>query len=846
MKRSVVIRIGLCLLCLLMILTAFAGCRKKKTEEPTGKEQKRPTNDVEEEETLPENAYDLTAYNVVYTPSENGTSILAGMAQTLADRLSALTALNVTPRTPSNLTSNPDALEILIGKIDARQESVDAYNSIEGTGFIIRATENKICVVGSDHLCTIWALQYFLDNCVPATLTTPVAIVEPTKKDQRDMISVADFNGGVLPIVYSSDIWARSDHADPYFRSLYSDRDMRAYPVKIAEQVVQKLAFQTNAYEDRFTTKNDADAAAGGEFLIGVTDRAVNRTFLENLSGSEYGFFAGEGSCALTAWSDIGLSSACAILFNDLIKEAAYRDSDRRPYLAFPDGFYLKGVYSERWVVDFPNPEGEGISLYNTMDVGEDCLQFLYRGEGVSAEAFDAYKERLVQSGYTVLTQNQMAENKFATLVSEEAGVMLSVAFDAFAHKDEYDYNANPVFDNDTEDNYDYDFMYRKCLRIVSCPTANGKVAVPDDDVLRRPVSPTNPNAWTWEKVTENAITAIETISVGSGYIITLEDGRFIVIDGGGNTSDNGGSTPSLYTLLSKCYYNVYGREPDETHRIPIAAWIITHSHGDHYGAACSFLGTYGKTNVRLEYLIGNWPASNDAYSINSADNGYMSTTGISGVLAACPEARFLKVHTGQTYYFANIRIDVLMTTEDHNPFRVDNSNDTNTVLRFSVYTRPTDSNPYKIIWLGDANRQQSRWMCAMYGNYLRADMVSIGHHGNVGCDIELYDTIMPTVAWFSHNNSVHYTYLRATANTRPRRVDQALFGKLVSGDAMSAHTYLQYLYFCGNDTSGTDHITLPFVTGRPDFAHVRDTLTGSAISYQTDREKRALAYKLY
>ena len=378
MKRSIAIRIGACLLCLLMITALFSGCRNKKAGDPTGKTQKRPTGDVdEEEETLPENAYDLTAYSVVYTPSEHETNILAGMAKTLADRLTALTGLKVTPRTPGNLTSSPDALEILIGKIDARQESVDAYNSIEGVGFTIRATENKICVVGSDHLCTIWAMQYFLDNCVPDTLETPVAIVEPTKKDQRDMITVADFNGGALPIVYSSHIWARVDHADSFFRSLYSKYDMRDYPVKIAEQVVQKLAYQTSADKSRFTTQSDATAAAG-EFLIGVTDRALERPLLESLSGSEYGFFAGKdgdgnGTAVLTSWSDIGLSSALN-MFTGLIKEATYRNADGRPYIAFPDGFKVTGIYSENWVVDFPKPEGEGISLYNTSDTGEDCL----------------------------------------------------------------------------------------------------------------------------------------------------------------------------------------------------------------------------------------------------------------------------------------------------------------------------------------------------------------------------------------------------------------------------------------------------------------------------------------
>ena len=772
------------------------------------------------------------AYNVVYVPSEKNTTLLAGMSQTLAARLTALTGRNYTVTDTSHMSADPDTPEILIGKIDARQASVDAYNSIQGTGYTISVSGNKICVVGSDYLCTIWALQVFLDNCITETLTTPIMTIDTVKIDNREMITVADNTGGKMPLVYSADCWERADHADPYFRS--STFDLRSYPVKIAEKVIGTLTARMGAGTYAFSKKNDAAAAAGGEFLIGATSRAAGRSFLADLSGSEYGFFAGGGSVALASWSDIGLYPACEVLFEQLSKEAVFSDGTGT-YVAFPDGFKVKGVYSENWVVDFPKPEGANISLYNTMDVGEDCLQFLYRGAGVSADAFDAYKAALLAAGYRVLTENTMAENKFATLINDAAGVMLSVAYDSFAHKDEYDYNANPVFDDDTEDNYDYDLRFQKCLRVISCSTSNPKVAVPGSDILTKPAS--------WTKVTETAVTAIEVVYVGSGYVITLEDGRFIVIDGGASVS---GALSSLYTLLCKLYHNIYGREPDATHRIPIAAWIITHSHADHYGAACAFLETYGKSTVRLEYLIGNWPAANEAYLLGNTDNNYMANTGISRILKACPGAQFLKVHTGQTYYFANIKIDVLMTTEDHNPFRVDNSNDTSSVLRFGVYASPTDTAPYTMTWLGDANRQQSRWLCAMYGSDLKTDMVSIGHHGNVGCDIELYDTMKPSVAWFAHNSSVFSTYLSTTANTRPRRVDQALFGKAVAGDVLPVRTYLQYLFFSGNDTGGTDHITLPFVNGRPDFAHAKFTLTGNAITYRTSRNVRDYAYKLY
>ena len=841
MKRST--RIGICLLCLLLAMSILAGCKKNTENGQTGT-QKRPTDG---EEVAPETPEEQTAgpaaYDVVYVPSENDTTILATMAETLAARLTALTGLTCRAKDVAHISSDPDAHEILIGKVSAREESVNAYNSIAGTGYTISESGNKICVVGSDHLCTIWALQVFLDEYITDSATAPVAPVgQAVKVDNRETVTVADaVNGGLLPIVYGSDSWASTEHADPYFRSLYGSSDMRSYPVKIAGKVFERLKALTAGYDYQFEQKSDATAAAGGEFLVGITNRAVGRAFLSELKGNECGFFVGGGSVALASFSDIALSVAYDGLFNDLIKEASKVENGVYR-LSFPDGFKVKKTYNENWVVDFPKPEGEGISLYNTMDDSEDCLQYLYRGEGVGHEAFDAYVSRLTQSGYTILTQNTMAENKFATLVNNAAGVMLSVAYDAFAHKGEYNYNENPVFDDDDEDNYDYNAMYQKCLRVVSCSTSNPKVTVPGSDVLTKPTS--------WNKVTDTSITAVEVMYVGYGYLIVLEDGRFIMLDGGGiPDSSKGGATAAnsaLYALMKSRYRAIYGTDPTEEQPIVIAAWVITHSHGDHYGVPCSFLDTYGKSTVQLQYLVGNWPASNAGYTLNGTDNGYMTKTGINRILTACPSARFLKVHTGQTYYFANIKIDVLMTPEDHNPFHIDNSNDANSVLRFCAYSSPTDDEPYKMIWLGDSNRQQSRWLCAMYGDFLRTDMVSLGHHGNVGCDIELYDTMQPTVAWFPHNSSVFNTYLSPTANTRPRRVDQAVFGKSVTGDIRPARTYLRYLFFSGNDTGGTDHIMLPFVNGRPDFENAVNLGTGNTITYRTTRTTRDLAYKLW
>ena len=190
---------------------------------------------------------------------------------------------------------------------------------------------------------------------------------------------------------------------------------------------------------------------------------------------------------------------------------------------------------------------------------------------------------------------------------------------------------------------------------------------------------------------------------------------------------------------------------------------------------------------------------------------------------------QFVKVHTGQKFYLANAEIEVLATWEDLNPWVINDGNETNTVLRFTM-TNKDGGTPVTQLWTGDAQRWLSRYLCAMYGAYLESDMVSVGHHGNVGCEIDLYDTVKATTVWWPHNAKAVRNYLKPS-NVKvgfQYEVDQYLCNNISS---------VQYIFASGQiegSAGVNNYTTLKLTVNGPDYDNIYDLLTGERLEYTT------------
>jgi len=686
----------------------FVSCRpSNEPDAQTTSQQTTAGEPVQNQEEDP--GVDLATYSVVYAQSE-----LNSLKATVSEHLA---------RGIGNIAFSSDEAaaaekEILVGETN-RPESASAKALLDGSGFVISVINNKIAIVGSDDIQTIRAVNYFTEKYLDTNAKISCSESVVVKADAPD-VTLSD----AYTFVFSSKL----DNTPGNTLGTNTNKNARNYPCVAVDKLITYMEIvpknRKRATDDKVTEL---------EVLIGEVDREAYSDFVATLAENEYGILIKGGKIILAGHNDLALEK-CVSSFKALLDLAKNETA-----WAFYEGFYIKGIANADWVIDFTRPSGEGISLYNTMDSNDDSLQFLYTGTGVNAAAFDTYCAQLISEGYTVLTENTIENSKFKTLVNNYKGITLYVAYNDFKYESHY------VVD----DKYSVD--YEKCIRIVSAKLTS--VDLPDEEILTE-----NPE---YVKVANSTLSTygLTHKSVGMCYVIRLEDGSFIIFDGG--YLSRGIEHMDLWNLLTELHTEAYGSAPSEENPIRIAAWVITHSHSDHYYVLKAFVRKYGPNpTLKFERLIGNFPSGN-VLQVTGGRNSSIRDMGLEETIPTFQGQvtggfDYIKVHAGQTFYFANVKMEVLMTYEDHNPVSIQGENDTCTIVRLTIATTDEQKgattsaaeavNSVSAMFLGDAQRYQSRYLCSMYGDYLRSDMVQLAHHGNIGCEIPIYDAIQASV----------------------------------------------------------------------------------------------------
>jgi hypothetical protein len=690
---------------------------------------------------------DLSDCAVVYDASAHDAAYLASV-RALGDALTRYTGKTVPVRPYSDTDDSGATCEIVISCREL-PEVQEAQLQLSGNGFLIKESAGRVVILGTNDLQTMRAVQYFADVCVPATGNGAALEISASMQARNTVQSVIGTQGSFLPeLVYSREL--DNDPAHKHVSS--STSDSRDYPCVAAENLAKELAAIFEVKPGALCVRTD-HTYTPYELLIGsFPDRPEVEAFRSTLDGHEYGILVHDGQVILTAHNDVALGE-CIAHFKQLLLSAEYTDQNGKRTYAFPEGFCIRVPLENDWVTDFPRPTGEGIKLHNTQYNNDNSLQYYYTGAGVNADTYRNYCDQLLAAGYRLLCENSIEGSLFKTFVNDAAGTTLYVAYNDYKY--EADYVKNDEFHTDFE----------KCIRVITAPL--GSVTLPDAGLL-------TPEP-TYGKVADSTITQMPYTgkAVGMGYVIRLEDGRFIVIDGGGVV---GSEADMIWNVLSELYRDAYGTEPTSLAPVVIAAWINTHSHWDHYYAFQRMLKDYGKTGLlRMEYMLGNFPEASAIYAVTGSTLQMGKPTTIPTMQGNVTGGfKYVKVHTGQKFYLANAELEILMTYEDHNPRRICNSNDTCTIVRFTFTNKDAAAGaaPTTAIFLADAFRFQSRYLCAMYGSYLRSDIVQLAHHGNIGCEKEVYEAISATTVLFPHNYGSFSNYTAGKSSTWNFKVD--------------------------------------------------------------------------
>ena len=223
----------------------------------------------------------------------------------------------------------------------------------------------------------------------------------------------------------------------------------------------------------------------------------------------------------------------------------------------------------------------------------------------------------------------------------------------------------------------------------------------------------------------------------GMGYITRLADGSFIVHDGG-------------QAHCAEDLWNALFEQCDGAEEILIRAWIITHGHGDHYPAFQTIANEYNLDSVRLETVMISPVETSGAY--------LTSDTGIIADVARFEGAKICYVHTGMTFRFCNVKVEILFTGDElwiAEPYRdevlgeAQNQNNASIISR--IYT-----DEYSAIFLGDASEEAGLRLALYYGDYLKSDMCQVAHHGVEDFPLIAYRFIKAAVLWFPCNSALY------------------------------------------------------------------------------------------
>ena len=567
--------------------------------------------------------------------------------------------------------------EILVGMTN-RQNSTDTYKKITGRSYVVATDGQKIIITAYNSDLLSLAINYFSDTYLKATEGTTL-LISPSScyiSDPEPATEIVKNGAAVYSVVRAEDA---SYNITECAKGLYS--------------TISQLTGTTVTITTDFLKKDELPDSESFEILVGDTNRPETQEVKTSLKANEYAIRKIGNKIVIVGVSDSGTSKA-KDAFLDIVYASLGQTVDGKSDLLIKDDVYKSDIGNTAWLLNIPEYDA---AFSGIADVSNDAYELLY--SDTSAEKLEQYCEKLTESGYTLYNRREVNGNLYCS-----------------------------YYKTNTELVYAYYTARDSSVRIIVSPYNNGLL----------PLSYTS-----GEKITEASVTQLkldyDNKGNGMTYIITLEDGSFIVIDGGSNGGSNADFIHQKLQELNK-------RDGTPV----IAAWYLTHIHQDHSGGFASFASKYGSQYV-LEYAFHNLPTkyigdvSSDGLLSSFYDGGTYKRT----VNSFVGDAKTVRVHTGMKFNIHGAEFEVLHTWEDCYPEPLESQNDSSVVTKMTL-------NGKTFLWTGDIQKQSAEIILASYGNYISSDYLQVAHHGLAnGGSWEFYRTVAPTVAFWPTSNVI-------------------------------------------------------------------------------------------
>lgn len=328
------------------------------------------------------------------------------------------------------------------------------------------------------------------------------------------------------------------------------------------------------------------------------------------------------------------------------------------------------------------------LSEYLFYPSGDGCELLLY--QGFTYESFEDYSRNLISHQFELVNENVIENNHFKFF--RNTYLTVSLGF----------------------------FECDKTLRIVVDDKLNFPQFKPSQNLRKRA------KTTLWQFEVDHSL-----IDCGMCYIFRTVTGAFFIIDSAHTYSIN--DCERIHDFLRE-------RTP-AGEKIHIAGWFFSHGHEDHIAQFISYLEFYSKDTV-IDNLYFNFASMDhrDGGDWMDSHRGYYKL--FFDALANHPEVPVVRLHTGQTFYIDNLKIDVLCSHED--VFPKDNSNYNDSSVVIMVTAEDT-----KVLLPGDAGHEESYILEARFPKYLKSDIVQQAHHGHFGTTDNFYRLVDADVALF-------------------------------------------------------------------------------------------------
>ena len=453
-----------------------------------------------------------------------------------------------------------------------------------------------------------------------------------------------------------------------------------------------------------FIKKDAAYDSSTYEILVGRTAYPESKAVLSSLSLGEYAVRAEGNKIVVTAWSDGALRLAASEL----------ADKIKGGLTAFTAADGFTQVYNATLSALPAYTDGEFAAIDNA---GNKAYQVVF--EQTTAEAWEAYCQTLADAGFAADSTREAAGNRFAIYRGSKYGVTT------------------------------YFTPFNKTARTIIEPIAN--LGPAEEDAAGPAVTEPKLTMIGRKFSSGNTFRGAAADTGYMCYVLRLADGRFIIIDGG----------TRIDAFADAIYQTLRDQAPDPA-KIEVAAWIITHSHGDHNGGFMLFCEKY-KNVVNISMLMTNLPSEAAAENDSGASGKAAVSNTFSAYQTAYPKGQVVKLHNGYNRTIGGAEIEVLYTHEDYITSArtlADTRlwNNTSLIFRINIAGQA-------LMFLGDAQVDSNTITSNMYGDYLKSDIVQVAHHGGEGGTAQIYTLINAATALFTTSDELMPIYLADNHN---------------------------------------------------------------------------------